>query len=277
MGTPIRHVFSREELSSSAFMTSHQANVPHGAVDRRFSLPATLPTTPPDNNPENQEIQGPTQPTPAMVHMACPAPCLLAWHPACPHRLHESVGCPPCYLCSLLDVPPKYRKREAKGWQRVKNLVALSTGSLIPRESEGTQGQRLPITVNTVNGWPLCNVPEAPLTQEAIASSSSAPGCWTQQERDISGLDVQETRERYRSLENNSRTVSQLPDPAAHSDPEGGSCLPRPPFVIPLNPEFRMSPPPYTPPPPPAIHSPLHFLYRERIGSSNRITCSINL
>lgn len=276
METPLPHAPSREDLSSSALTTAHQANVPHSAPDSLLSLPPTLAATHPENYLENRGCREPSQPTHIRGHMAYAATCPLAWHPTCPHRLHESVGCPPCYLCSVLDVPPKYRKREARGWQRLKNLLSLSIGSLTPRESEEPHGQCLPTSVNTVSEWRLPNVPGVPPTDEAIASSSSAPDCWIQQESDLTGHDEQETGERHRPLENISRTASQLTDPAAHSDPEGGPCSP-PPLLTSSNPEFRMSPPPYTPLPPHAIHPPSHFLPRDPIGPSHRITCSKSL
>lgn len=260
----IRHASCEEDLSSAELASPHQAGVPEGAADARLTLPTTLPATHDSSvttSPEYRPQSSRAAPL-AIVPAAGPSLWLPAMPPACPHRRYVSVGGPPCYLCSVLDLPPKYCKREARGWQRVKEkLVRFSMGSLAPREAAAaSRGQGPPAYVYTVNELSPHNALGSTTTQRTASSPTVAPpGCWAPQERENSATDTQETREGS--------------GPAAHPATEGGPTSPLPPVLHPSRLEFVMSPPPYSPTPPNRTHLPPHYQPRDSLPSPYSIRC----
>lgn len=240
LGTRSRRASYGEELPSHSSSSSTLSN----AEARRLSLPTALPApthflaaSVPECNPRTLDAVRPCR-------MLTPQfqPC----YRACPHRTHTNDGGPPCYLCSVLDVPPKYRRREARGWQRLREKLAqLSRGS--PGATEG--GPRLehspPATVFTISECQPSDPPGPVRPEEVSASLSTAPSHVRSQERDNPAFDSQDSGEGGGVREAHSGAPPQLPPASAAITTEGVSYVPLPP---PLPPSTlpQVAPPPYS-------------------------------
>lgn len=235
--TRSRHASCEEELPSH----SSSSPAPYDADARRFSLPTALPAprdilaaSVPEYNP------GPLD---AVLPIRTFTPRLQPYYRACPHRTHACEGGPPCYLCSMLDVPPKYRRREARGWQKLREKLAqLSHGPLSASERGTPLEQDPPATVFTINEWRPSDLPGSARAEEVPPSLSTAPSYVGAQERDNPAFDAQD------SVEGGGApgAAPHLPPASASITTEGVSYVPLPP-PLPSSACGQISPPPYTP------------------------------
>ena len=201
-----------------------------GAADRRFSLPTELPVS-------SDILAGPVpeySPRPrnsVVVSLGRLAPQSDSWYRSCPHRTHVWEGGPPCYLCSMLDLPPKYRRREAHGWHRFKEkLTQLSHATVSPLQRGRSLRQDPPAAVFTINEWRPSDASEWAPVEEVPVSLSAAPDHRQTQERDNPVFDAHD------SLESGVTRGSYLSGVHQHSSTttslsvEGVSFVPLPPL-----------------------------------------------
>lgn len=155
------------------------------------------------------------------------APQYHSGYRACPHRAHVLGGGPPCYLCSVLDVPPKYRRKEAKGWQKVKEKLTLFSHSTpIPSQSGRPRGeQELPAAVFTINEWrPSGTLGAAPAQDGPAALHDQRQA----HERDNLAFDAQDQQQLQNGAE--CRAAHLPPDATAFG--HSFASLPNPPDAL---------------------------------------------
>ncbi|MPC96615.1 hypothetical protein E2C01_091884 [Portunus trituberculatus] len=217
--THSRHASIEEESPSS----SSPSPAPSDAPARRLSLPVAMPAAPdsvavPPSDHRHRRLD-------TVIPVAMLAPQYHSGYRACPHRAHVLGGGPPCYLCSVLDAPPKYRRKEAKGWQRVKEKLALfSQGTPMPSPGGRSRGHEPPASVFTVSEWPPSNTPCAAPTEEVPAPLSGSPDQRRAQERDNPAFDAQDSVEGGEECR-----AAQLPPVSATFE---HSFAPHPPALI---------------------------------------------
>ncbi|KAK8400913.1 hypothetical protein O3P69_002584 [Scylla paramamosain] len=189
--THSRHASIGEESPSSSSSSSASSDAPA----RRFSLPAAMPAAP-DSVAAPLPFEHSHRRLDTVVPVGMLAPQYHSGYRACPHRAHVLGGGPPCYLCSVLDAPPKYRKKEAKGWQKVKEKLALfSHGPPIPSQGGRPRDQEPPAAVFTISEWRPSNTTGVAPTEEVPASLSGSPDQRRAQERDNPAFDAQDSVE----------------------------------------------------------------------------------
>ncbi|KAG7172266.1 uncharacterized protein LOC121862136 [Homarus americanus] len=208
---------------------------------------------------------------------------------ACCHRSYLTQNGPPCYLCSMSDIPPKY-KREKPGWQKTKEKFAGMFQSLATLDfSHRTRDSPSPpdIEGNTVT-FTLSN---EILTQDVnnstsdpyvTSSSSSSPEVLSvsagEEGRSASIDDIPRVHHQARvshqqSYQNRSYVLSSLGgdlDVVHYSE-----TAPTIPTQHSLS-HLDLVPPPYTPPTPGSLISGLSQQQQQQLQQDVRTVSEVN-
>ncbi|KAG0728117.1 hypothetical protein GWK47_033162 [Chionoecetes opilio] len=241
--TRSRHDSCGEEPPAPSHSPSFPGPGPSCPSARRPSLPEAPPAPPdslavPEAERPAERVPGPV-PRDVVLPVGRLAPRPSPWYSPCPHRDPGFTGGPPCYVCSVLDLPPKYRRREARGWQRFRDkLKKFSQGTASPSAHDP------PAVVFTISEWRPSDAPAAP-PGYVPASLTPAPPHRAPQERDNPAFEPQD------SVEGGGGRRTALAAPLQRP-PAGVAFLPLPPLL----PSFsREHMPPQLFPPPLLNHS----------------------